>query len=72
LYLFAGTSLQITTKGCPYLGAHLGSPEFVSVFIQDKVSLWRDDGLKLSNFASSQSHAAYSAFIHDFHLVGYF
>jgi len=63
-HLFAGTSLQITTKGHLYLGAPLRSPEFVSAFIQDKVSLWRDDVLKLSNFGSSQPHAAYSALVH--------
>jgi len=36
-HIFASTSLQITTEGRPYLGAPLGSPEFVSAFIQDRV-----------------------------------
>jgi len=46
-HLFAGTSLQITTKGHPYLGTPLGSPEFICAFIQEKVSLWKDDVLIL-------------------------
>ena len=38
--LFKGTSLRITTEGRPYLGAPLGSPEFESAFLEDKVSQW--------------------------------
>ena len=60
----ADTSLHITTEGCPYLGAPLGSPEFKSIFLQEKVCQWQNDVIQLSNFASSQPHAAYSAMIH--------
>ena len=62
--LFAGTSLRITIEGRPYLGAPLGSPEFKSVFLQERVCQWRNDVIQLFNFASSQPHAAYSAMIH--------
>ena len=62
--LFAGTSLRITTEGRPYLGAPLGSPEFKSIFLQERVCQWWNDIIQLSNFASSQPHAAYSAMIH--------
>jgi len=68
--LFAGTSLKITTEGRPYLGTPLGSPEFTTAFVKSNVCLWRDDVLKLSNFASSQPHAAYSAMIHGLYPLG--
>ena len=67
--LFAGTSLRITTEGCPYLGAPLGSQEFHSTL---KVSQWEHDIMQLSKFASSQPHATYSAMIHGYHPVGHF
>ena len=62
--LFKGTSLRITTEGRPYLGAPLGSPEFISTFLEDKVSQWQQDVLRLSRFSSSQPHASYSAMVH--------
>ena len=62
--LFAGTSLCITTEGRPYLGASLGSPEFKSIILQEMVCQWQNDFIQLSNFVSSQPHAAYSAMIH--------
>ena len=62
--LFKGTSLWITTEGYPYLGAPLGSPEFKSAFLEDKVSQWQQDVLRLSQFASNQPHASYSAMLH--------
>ena len=62
--LFAGTSLCITTEGRPYLGAPLGSPEFKSTFLQERVCQWQNDVIQLSNFVSSQPHAAYSTMIH--------
>ena len=46
------------------MGAPLGSPEFKSIFLQERVCQWRNDIIQLSNFASSQPHAAYSAMIH--------
>ena len=60
--LFTDTSLCITTEGHPYLG--VPSPEFKSIFLQEKVCQWQNDIIQLSNFASSQPHAAYSAMIH--------
>jgi len=47
-----------------YVGAPLGSHEFHSTFLQEKVSQWENDIIQLSKFASSQPHAAYSAMIH--------
>jgi len=48
-----GKYKNITSVGVPF-----GSPEFTTAFVKSKVCLWRDDVLKLSNFASSQPHAA--------------
>jgi len=62
--LFAGTSFRITTEGLPYLRAPLGSQEFHSTFLQEKVSQWEHDIMQLSKFATSQPRATYSAMIH--------
>jgi len=56
-FLFAGTSFHVTTEGRPYLGAPLGSCEFHSTFLQEKVSQWENDIMQLSKFASRKPHA---------------
>jgi len=45
------------------LGVTLGS-EFKSAFLKEEVSQWQDDVIQLSNFVTSESHAAYSTMIH--------
>ena len=60
--LFSATNVQITTAGRPYLGAPLGSDQYIIEFIQSKADLWKSIVLSLSEIASSQPHAAYSAF----------
>ena len=40
--LFSGTEVQITTQGCPYLGAPLGSDLFIKEFGSMKVKDWCD------------------------------
>ena len=54
--LFQGTQVNITTYGRPYLGAALGSKEFVDQFISDRVNSWEHELLFLSDIA--KSHAA--------------
>ena len=49
--LFAGTSLWVSTEGRPSLGALLGSHEFHSTFLQEKISQWNHDIMQLSKFA---------------------
>ena len=62
--LFANTSVKVTSEGRPYLGAAIGSPEYISSFVNNKVFDWSKELDVLTTIASSQPHAAYSAFIH--------
>ena len=66
LEIFAGTGVIINTKGCRYLGAALGSKEFVDSYIKEKVSSWIHQVQKLSIIAKSQPQSAYAAFVHGF------
>ena len=61
-YLFSDTNVHIITAGRPYLGAPLGSGQYVTEFIQSKVDTWKSIVLALSELASCQPHVAYSAF----------
>ena len=61
--LFSDTNVHITTTGCPYLGAPLGSDQYVTEFIQSNIDTWKSIVFTLSEIASCQPHVAYSAFI---------
>ena len=63
-HLFAGTGIQITTAGRPYLGAALGSTSFTTTYTQQRVSEWIEEISRLSLYAETQPHASHSAFIH--------
>jgi hypothetical protein len=54
--------MQITSEGARHLGASIGSPEFKRNYIQEKVETWTQEITKLSKFAETQPHAAYTAF----------
>ena len=60
--LIRDTDVNITTEGRPYLGAPLGSQQYVEGFIRSKLNLWKKAILSLTDIASSQPHAAYAAF----------
>ena len=64
--LFGDVNMNITTHGRPYLGAPIGSTEFVHQFVVDRVNQWIQELLMLSDIARAQPHAAYAAFIHGF------
>ena len=64
--LFQDTQVNITIYGRPYLGAALGSKEFVNQFISDRVNSWERKLLFLSDIAKSQPHAAHAAFTHGY------
>ena len=38
--IFAGSGVNITSHGRPYLGAPLGSPEFIEEYLRSKVGKW--------------------------------
>ena len=52
--------------GRPYLGASLGSLDFVMDYTQTQISQWIRSLSQLSSIAVTQPHAAYAVFVHDF------
>ena len=62
--IFQNTTIQITTSGKRHLGAALGSDEFKSEYMSDKVNEWCNKMKKLVEIAKCQPHAAYTAYIH--------
>ncbi len=62
--LFANTGVQITSEGRPYLGAAIGTEEFVTSHVQNKVGIWSKVLEKLTVVAETQPHAAHAAFTH--------
>ena len=61
---FAGSGVNITTSGRPYLGALIGSEQFVEEFTKSKVDSWVSNIALLSEIAKSQPHAAFTALTH--------
>ena len=62
--LFANSNINITTEGKRHLGAALGNSSFCGEYMQLKVDDWCREMEKLCEFAISQPHAAFSAYIH--------
>ena len=62
--LFASSNINIKTEGKGLLGAVLGNSSFCDEYIQLKVDDWGREMEKLCEFAKSQPHAAFSAYIH--------
>ena len=62
--LFSTTKINISCEGRPYLGAPIGTRQFVENFVNNKVSEWSDDVSTLADIAKSQPHAAYAAITH--------
>ena len=62
--IFAGTGVNITSDGRPYLGIAIGSKEYVENYMESKVSSWLSSAGKLTTMAKTQLHAAYLALTH--------
>ena len=62
--IFGDLEVQISTKGRPYLGGAIGSRDFVSQFVKQKVEGWVDEIRCLTRISSTQPHAAFTAFTH--------
>ena len=62
--LFHDTAIKFTVEGKRHLGASLGSNSFRVQYVSEKVNTWCKEVEKLSEFAKTQPHAAFSAFIH--------
>ena len=60
--MFAGTGINITTKGRKHLGAALGSRSYLEQYVGSKVKDWVGEVTRLAEFARSQLQASYAAF----------
>ena len=54
--------MNVTYDGRPYLGAAVGSREYVTAHVESKIDEWVSDMKYL--IAETQPHAAFSAFTH--------
>ena len=61
---FGDTNVNTTHHGRPVLGSPIGTPEYISSFVNGKVQEWVAELDTLSQFADSQPHDAYSALTH--------
>ena len=61
---FNGSGVSITAEGKRHLGAAVGTPHFISGYVQRKVTEWVNEVDRLSSIAVTQPHAAYAAFTH--------
>ena len=57
--VFASTGVKITSNGRPYLGAAIGTEEYVKRYVESKVRSWTSEVQLLSDIAKSQLHAAF-------------
>ena len=64
LSTFAGTGVNVTPDGRPYLGAAIGSPEYVENYVKARVDSWLSIVRNLTTIAKTQPHAVYSALTH--------
>ena len=62
--IFKDTNINITTSGKRHLGAALGSRDFQTEYIEEKVNKWCEEIKTLADIAKTQPHAAYSAYTH--------
>ena len=60
--LFRDSKVNITTEGKRHLGASIDSNEFIVKYVIKNFNEWCEELKTLSNFAKSQSQAAYAAF----------
>ena len=61
---FAGSGVNVTTSGRPYLGAVICSLEYIKVYVCSKVKAWSSSINILSDIAKSHPQAAFSALTH--------
>ena len=61
---FKDSGVSITPEGRRHLGAAVGTPQFISAYVEQKVAEWVKEVERLSSIAITQLHAAYAAFTH--------
>ena len=62
--IFGDTQMKITCEGHPHLHAPLGSPEYVSKYVREKIQGWPKELKLLSAIATTQTHATFAAYTH--------
>ena len=62
--VFARSDVNVILDGRPYLGAVIGSNDYVEEYINSKVRAWSSSINILSGIAKSQPQAAFSALTH--------
>ena len=62
--IFASTGVKVTPDGRPYLGAAIGSPNYISSYVETKVTEWAANLRRLAKIAPTQPDAAFSALTH--------
>ena len=60
--MLAGSGVNVTSEGCPYLGAAIGTTTYIQNAVSKKVPVWSEDLKWLSKMAETHSHAAYCTF----------
>ena len=63
---FSNTLINIIHEGRPYLGAAIGTQDYVNKYMSEKVRKWKEELNTLSTIAVTQPHAAFAAFIHGY------
>ena len=62
--IFKHSPIKITTSGKRHLGAAIGSIEFRTSYMDEKVDEWCEKIKSLSQIAKSQPQTAYAAYVH--------
>ena len=68
--VFNDTDVKVTSEGRPYLGAALGTDDYIQAFVTNKVQQWAGELEQLASIARSQPHAAHAAFTHELQASG--
>ena len=70
---FEATGIKLTCEGKRHLGASIGSNDFKSKYIGEKVTDWLTELRRLTEYAKTEPHAAYAIFCRGFiHKFTYF
>ena len=60
--IFKDTGIKINCEGKCHLGAVIGSEDFKSAYVREKITNWTQEIIKLTEHSKTQPHAAYAIF----------
>ena len=60
--IFKDTGIKFTCEGKRHLGAVIGSDDFKSEYVREKITNWTQEIIKLTEYSKTQPHAAYAIF----------